>query len=133
MLPGPSVDAAVIIDGTETTFGKGHFFASHRTTPVLVLHGTADKTIPYAQGKKIYEDAKAPKFLVSLLGAPHVSFPQLAVGPAGQKAPRWTNVDVNSVADFLNGQLNHDAQALRKLAAVGGTKGISSFREQVKS
>jgi dienelactone hydrolase len=129
----PQVNAAVIIDGTETTFGKGHFFADHRTTPILVLHGTADKTIPYANGKKIYEDAKAPKFLVSLIGAPHVSFPQLAIAPAGQKPPRWTNVDVNSVVDFLNGELNHDAQSLHKLAVVGDTKGVARFQEHLKS
>ncbi len=82
----PRVDAAVIIDGTETNFGHGKFFEG-RTTPILVLHGTADKTIPYSAGKKIYEDAKPPKFLVSLIGAPHVSFQQL--GLPGQKPPKW--------------------------------------------
>jgi predicted dienelactone hydrolase len=127
----PQVDAAVIIDGTETTFGKGRFFASRRTTPILVLHGTADKTIPYPNGKKIYEDAKAPKFLVSLIGAPHVSFLQL--GPPGQKPPRWENVDVNSVVDFLDGELNHDPQSLHKLATVGKTKGVARFQEQLGS
>ncbi len=102
----PRVDAAVIIDGTEAPFGKGRFFAGHRTTPILVLHGTADRTIPYVQGKKIYEDAKTPKFLISLIGAPHVSFLQL--GPPDQKPPRWEGVDVNSVIDFLDGELDHD-------------------------
>ncbi len=126
----PLVDAAVIIDGTEATFGKGRFFAD-RTTPILVLHGTADKTIPYANGKKIYRDAKAPKFLVSLIDAPHVSFLQL--GPPGQKPPRWENVDVNSVADFLDGELDHDSRALHALAAVGNTKGLARFQEQLGS
>jgi predicted dienelactone hydrolase len=125
------LDAAVIIDGTEATFGKGRFFASGKTTPILVLHGTADKTIPYVNGKKIYQDAKAPKFFVSLIGAPHVSFLQL--GLPGQKTPRWENVDVDSVVDFLNGELNHDPQALRKLAAVGSTKGLAKFQEQLHS
>ncbi len=50
------VDAAVIIDGTESTFGNGKFFEG-RTVPILVLHGTADQTIPYANGEKIYDDA----------------------------------------------------------------------------
>lgn len=125
------VDAAVIIDGTEATFGKGRFFADHRTTPILVLHGTADKTIPYPNGEKIYGDAKAPKVLVSLIGAPHVSFLQL--GPPGQKPPRWENVDVDSVVDFLDGELNHNPQALRRLAAVGDTKGIARIKEQLGS
>ncbi len=124
----PRVDAAVIIDGTETPFGKGRFFAG-RTTPILVLHGTADRTIPYSHGRKIYADAKAPKFLVSLIGAPHVSFLQL--GPP--KPPKWENVDVNSVADFLDGELNHDTQALHHLAAVGNTKGLARFQEQLGS
>ena len=95
----PRVDASVIIDGTETPFGQGRFFAGRRTTPILVLHGTSDRTIPYANGKRIYADAKAPKFFVSLIGAPHVSFLQL--GTPAEKPPRWENVDVNSVVDFL--------------------------------
>jgi predicted dienelactone hydrolase len=124
----PRVDAAVIIDGTETPFGKGRFFAG-RTPPILVLHGTADRTIPYSHGKKIYQDAKTPKFLISLIGAPHVSFLQL--GP--QKAPKWENVDVNSVVDFLDGELNHNTQALHNLALVGNTKGLARFQEQLGS
>jgi fermentation-respiration switch protein FrsA (DUF1100 family) len=123
------VDAAVIIDGTETPFGKGRFFAGPRTTPILVLHGTADRTIPYPHGRKIYGDAKTPKFLVSLIGAPHVSFLQL--GPPDQKPPRWESVDVNSVIDFLDGELNHDNEALHNLAVVGNTKGVARFQEQV--
>jgi dienelactone hydrolase len=125
------VDAAVIIDGTETSFGKGRFFAGRRTTPILVLHGTADRTIPYAHGKKIYDDAKAPKFLISLIGAPHVSF--LQVGSPDEKPPRWESVDVNSVVDFLDGELDHDARALHELALVGNTKGVARFQEQLGS
>ena len=126
----PRVDAAVIIDGTETNFGHGKFFEG-RTTPILVLHGTADKTIPYSAGKKIYEDAKPPKFLVSLIGAPHVSFQQL--GLPGQKPPKWENVDVQTVLDFLDGELNHSSAALRRLAAVGQQPGLARFQEATKS
>lgn len=57
----PRVDAAVIIDGTETPFGKGRFFAGRRATPILVLHGTADRTIPYSHGKRIYTDSENTK------------------------------------------------------------------------
>jgi predicted dienelactone hydrolase len=127
----PRVDAAVIIDGTETPFGKGRFFAGRRATPILVLHGTADRTIPYSHGKRIYADAKTPKFFVSLIGAPHVSFLQL--GAPSEKPPRWENVDVNSVVDFLDGELNHHNQGLHDLAVVGNTKGIARFQEQLGS
>ena len=82
-----------------------------------MLHGTADKTIPYAHGKKIYDGRESCRSsFVSLIGAPHVSFLQLG---SLEKPPRWENVDVNSVVDFLDGELNHDAQALRRLAVVG--------------
>ncbi len=121
----PRVDAAVIIDGTETKFGSGKFFKG-RTTPILVLHGTADKTIPYSAGKKIYEDAKPPKYLVSLIGAPHVSFQQLEL--SRQKPPKWESVDVHTVLDFLNGELNHNLAALRQLARVGQQPGLSRFQ-----
>jgi predicted dienelactone hydrolase len=122
----PRVDAAVVIDGTETRFGSGKFFTG-RTTPILVLHGTADTTIPYAAGKKIYADAKPPKFFVSLLGAPHVSFEQLELSQ--QKAPKWESVDVDSVLDFLGGELDHDQSALRQLAVVGREPGLARFEE----
>jgi predicted dienelactone hydrolase len=126
----PRVDAAVIIDGTETKFGSGKFFKG-RTTPILVIHGTADKTIPYSAGKQIYQDAKPPKFFVSLIGAPHVSFEQ--VGPPGTKAPKWQNVDVDTVFDFLNGELDHDPAALRLLAKAGQQPGLARFQQTTKS
>jgi predicted dienelactone hydrolase len=125
----PRVDAAVIIDGTETKFGNGKFFRGP-TTPILVLHGTADKTIPYSAGVKIYEDAKPPKFLVSLIGAPHVSFQQLEL--SRQKPPKWENVDVDTVLDFLNAELNHSPAALRQLAIVGQQPGLAHLQKATK-
>ena len=123
----PLVDAAVIIDGTEATFGKGRFFAGPDDAhPRSARNRRQDDSL--CQRQEDLRDAKAPKFLVSLIGAPHVSFLQL--GPPGQKPPRWENVDVNSVVDFLDGELNHDSQALHSLAVVGNTKGLARFQDQ---
>lgn len=121
------VDAAVVIDGTEADFGKGTFFGG-RTIPILVVHGTADETIPYPDGVRIYDDAKAPKFLVSLIGAPHVSFLQVGSPSA---APRWEHVDVDSVLDFLDAELDHDTAALAALRAVADVPGTAELRESV--
>jgi predicted dienelactone hydrolase len=121
------VDAAVIFDGVEADFGNGTFFGGH-TVPILVLHGTADETIPYASGKKIYEDAKPPKFFISLIGAPHVSFLQFALQP--ERPPKWEHVDVQSVIDFLEGELDHNAAALRQLAVVADAPGVASFQHE---
>jgi predicted dienelactone hydrolase len=123
----PRVDAAVIFDGVEADFGKGTFFGGH-TVPILVLHGTADQTIPYPNGKKIYDDAKSPKFLISLIGAPHVSF--LQFGSTDQKPPVWENVDVQSVIDFLDLELDHRSTALKNLEVVANTPGIASLQGQ---
>jgi predicted dienelactone hydrolase len=122
----PRVDASVVIDGVEAYFGKGSFFGG-RTIPLLVLHGTADQTIPYPNGEKTYKDAKAPKFFVSLIGAPHVSFLQFSLTP--EKPPVWEHVDVQSVADFLRGELDHDSAALNALAKVAVDPGVSRFTE----
>jgi dienelactone hydrolase len=122
----PRVDAAAIFDGTEADFGKGTFFGGH-TVPLLVLHGTADQTIPYANGKAIYTGAKTPKFFISLIGAPHVSFLQLA--PPGTKPPIWEHVDVQSVIDFLEGELDHNSASLRDLTALANDPGVSTLQQ----
>jgi predicted dienelactone hydrolase len=119
------IDAAVIIDGTESTFGNGKFFEG-RTVPILVMHGTADQTIPYANGVKIYNDATTPKYMISLIGAPHVSFLQLSSTPLA--TPKWQNVDVESVTDFLEGELDHDSADLGALQNVADVPGIASLR-----
>jgi predicted dienelactone hydrolase len=123
----PRVDAAVIFDGVEADFGKGTFFGG-RTVPILVLHGTADRTIPYVDGKKIFHDAKPPKFLVSLIGAPHVSFLQFAVSRT--KTPIWEHVDVQSVTDFLQLELDHRTSASKDLAKVANDPGIASLQQE---
>ena len=122
----PRVDAAVVFDGVEAFFGKGAFFAG-RTVPLLVLHGTADQTIPYKDGRQIYLDAKPPKYFVSLIGAPHVSFLQFSLTP--QKPTVWEHVDVQSVIDFLEGELDDDGAALKSLAAVAEDPGVATLRQ----
>jgi predicted dienelactone hydrolase len=122
----PRVDASVVFDGVEAYFGKGSFFGG-RTVPLLVLHGTADQTIPYSKGRQIYSDAKSPKFMISLIGAPHVSFLQFSLTP--EKPPVWEHVDVQSVIDFLEAELDHDSAALNALDAVADEPGVASLKQ----
>jgi predicted dienelactone hydrolase len=120
------VDAAVVFDAVEAFFGNGTFFGG-RTVPLLVLHGTADQTIPYSKGQQIYADAKPPKYFVSLIGAPHVSFLQFSLTP--QKPTPWEHVDVQSVIDFLEGELDHDSTALNRLAGVANDPRVASLQQ----
>jgi fermentation-respiration switch protein FrsA (DUF1100 family) len=39
--------------------------------PVLIAHGTADTTIPFAEGQKLYSLANAPKVFVAMPGSGH--------------------------------------------------------------
>ena len=39
--------------------------------PVLIIHGTVDKIVPYAQGKALYEQANEPKQFISLENKGH--------------------------------------------------------------
>jgi predicted dienelactone hydrolase len=122
----PLLDAAVVFDGIEGPFGKGSYFAG-RTVPLLVLHGTADKVLPYVGGQQIYKDAKPPKFFVSLIGAPHTSF--LQTFDASLKPPVWEHVDVQSVLDFLSIELDHRNSAVKTLDATADEPGVASIQQ----
>ena len=39
--------------------------------PVLIVHGTADSSIPFAEGRKLYNLANAPKTFVAMAGSEH--------------------------------------------------------------
>jgi hypothetical protein len=41
-------------------------------TPVLIVHGETDRTVPFRQGRKLYEAADEPKRLVALPAVGHV-------------------------------------------------------------
>ena len=40
-------------------------------TPVLIMHGTKDKVIPFWHGEKLYENANQPKKFIPITGAGH--------------------------------------------------------------
>ncbi len=47
-------------------------FAPRVTAPVFVLHGTADRIVPYVQGKRLFEAFTAPKEFLTLEGGDHI-------------------------------------------------------------
>lgn len=42
--------------------------------PLLITHGTADETVPYQHGLKLYHAANPPKFFYTIPGAGHSNF-----------------------------------------------------------
>ncbi|WP_300668987.1 alpha/beta hydrolase [Desulfoluna sp.] len=49
----------------------GPIIARLAPTPVLIIHGTKDRVIPYAQGCRLYQDANAPKAMWTVDGGDH--------------------------------------------------------------
>jgi uncharacterized protein len=50
------------------------------STPILFIHGTKDKVIPFWQGKSLYELAKNPKYFYAVEGAGHNDVFEVAGG-----------------------------------------------------
>ncbi len=60
------------------------------TAPLLVIHGTADRVIPFSMGRQLFEHARSQKRFVALTGAGHNNL-QADFGPA-----YWS-----AIADFI--------------------------------
>jgi len=65
-----------------------------KATPILVVHGDADGIDPYAEGEAVYQDATAPRYLLTLLGGEHIE-PFLA-------GSDWLDVVDRTSVDFLD-------------------------------
>jgi len=112
----PRIDAAVAFSGLELGAPGGVFFGKP-TPPLMLVHGTADGTVPYGGSVKTYADSPAPKAFLSLIGAPHTPF----------SAP-WIDPTVKAVVDFFDGFLRHDHEALEHLRRDGTVPGVSSVQ-----
>jgi dienelactone hydrolase len=117
----PRIDAAVSLWGAEFPFPNGSFF-SEPTPPLMLVHGTADERLPYGGSVIAYEHAPSPKAFLTLEEAPHNPF-----------FPPWHDPMIRSVIDFLDGFLDHDPQALRRLPRDGNVTGVASLQEDLSS
>jgi predicted dienelactone hydrolase len=63
----------------------GTYFKGHNP-PLLVVNGTKDTIGPYAIARSIYAKAPAPKYFLSLIGAPHSGFAMAPWAPTADKA-----------------------------------------------
>ncbi len=123
----PRIRAAVSLEGIELPFGTGTYFEG-RTPPLLLFHGDADKTVPYAASQRLFADAPAPKFFVTLHGAPHTAFRQ--ADTATKPPTPWEPVIVSSVLDFFARYLDHQPTGLVRLQADANIAGVASLQAQ---
>jgi hypothetical protein len=101
------VDAAIIIAGTSQLL-PGKNFDWSRTPPLLVVHGENDTVIPYDEGARIFNSARSPKGLFTLIDSDHNSylFSDSRAFPITAKA----------TLDFFNGYVKSDPAAIAALA-----------------
>lgn len=59
---------------------KAWLWAPHVTSPVLILHGTMDKTVPYSMGQEQARRFKRVKNFVTIEGAAHSNLRQMNQG-----------------------------------------------------
>jgi dienelactone hydrolase len=111
------IDAAVPISGLQLPFGSATW--AWPPVPLLLIHGDQDRTVPVRGSIAAYEDARAPKFLVTLLGAPHT--------PAG---PPYLDIIVNTTVDFFDRYLRGEKGALARLARDGNVPLASTLQAE---
>jgi dienelactone hydrolase len=109
------IKAAVPISGIKLPFGSSSW--AWPAVPLLLIHGDHDGTVPYVGSTTAYREAKTPKFLLTLLGAPHT--------PLG--AP-YLDVIVTSTNDFLDRYLRGEKHALARLERDAAIPSVSTLQ-----
>lgn len=110
------IKAAVVLAGIQLPFGRSSSWA-WPPVPLLLVHGTSDRTVPYAASTATYRAAKPPKFLLTLQNAPHTPF-----------GSPYLDVIVNSTNDFLDRYLRDQKHALVELTLDANVPGASSLQ-----
>jgi dienelactone hydrolase len=105
-----AVKAAVVMAGTTEGFPPGHYDFS-KAPPLLLVHGTADQLIPYRSAPLIYNQARGPKGLLTLVGGSHDA--------AGGQDPQSASTVIRTTTDFFEAYLNGNRQARSRLATDG--------------
>ncbi len=114
------IDAAISIAGLELPFLGGRYFAGD-DSPLLLIHGTADKTVPYAASQRLFIDARSPKYFLTLQGAPHTAF-----------FKPWSPVITDTALAFLDRYLkaDRDIGAIQRAGTVPGVASIQVHLSQ---
>ncbi len=109
------IDAAIPISGLELPFGDGAW--SYPKMPRLFIHGDQDSTVPYSGSTEAFAHARAPKFLLTLLNAPHTPFKDA-----------WKTPIIDTAVAFLDRYLKHDRRAIRRMQSAGNVTGVATLK-----
>jgi dienelactone hydrolase len=114
----PRVGAAVILSGARIP-GLGGYDFPPPSPPLLAVQGTADTSNLPSSTYNYFRLARSPKFLLSLIGAPHL-------GPYTDEQPQLGVVERTSIA-FLDRYLKHRSGAARRMTRAGNLRGVATL------
>ena len=113
------IRAAVILSGAELSWFKGRYFTTP-PVPLLVVQGSRDFVMnPVACSVELYDQARQPKYYLSMLGQNHLS----AYVPPGRALQEVERVTI----DFFGAYLRHDANQRDALRATGNVPGLAAL------
>lgn len=110
------VRAAMILSGARIP-GIGGYTFPRPSPPLLAVQGTDDKVNAPSSTYDYFRLARQPKFLLSLLGAPHLA-------PYTHEQPQLGIVERVTLA-FLERYLNHQAGARTRMWKAGNVPGLA--------
>jgi dienelactone hydrolase len=118
------IDAAIAMAGATILVDAPSHYFNDTTTPLLSVHGDADRTVPYRLGESAWERANPPKLLVTFAGGQHV-FPYLGGEDAQAEA------FYEFTAAFFDRYVKGDDGALERVhEAVANPEAKATLREE---
>lgn len=116
------VKAAISLSGIELPFPHGSF-NDPPSLPLLLVHGTADKTVPVAGSDRVFATAKPPVYELRLTNASHT---QVAFNDTYL---RDTNA---AVIAFFDAYLEGKRQPLGKIPALVRRSGLGQWKARTR-
>lgn len=113
----PRIKAAVVMSGDPITFPTGKVDDAV-APPILLVHGSADPTVPYVSSIDVFNRARAPKGLLTIIGGNHDS-------PVDPNGVAFGSV-VRATIDFFDRYLKGQSSALDRLEHTA-EKGVTTL------
>jgi dienelactone hydrolase len=104
--------AAVVLAGAERSFRREGFFPATPHIPTMVVHGDADRTVSFADGRKVFNDAHPPKVMLTLVGGDHLS------PYTGDSSSSFARLVTAATVDFFDRYVKGDTGGLERLRSL---------------
>ena len=109
------VRAGAVLAADAPAFPGGTYFTGIRT-PLLVVHGVADPTVPFEDGRRIFTDALPPKMMLTVPASstPSADHARPFVGTENRPVAD-TRVVAATIVGFFDRFLRDDPEALHRV------------------